>query len=254
MKKLALVSAFAMASFAAHAQLIQTLTDATPLASGVSINGSVASGEYAANFMNGGGAGFGGTLGNGRISMDADASNVHFGFTEGNSLNDIVVVYIDSKSGGFDDASMSDTSDGGRRVISDLARDSQEQFPTGFLADYAVIFGSFGSVTFELTGGTHNFMSFQSGREVSIARNLLDGGSANFGFNWFAAYSSDSGFLSNESMPSLASLNGISNPGFNWGGQYATYNRFEAVPEPASMTALGLGVAALLRRKRSKKA
>lgn len=252
MNRIMIVGAMMAVAAASQAGLVLTLQDAAPTASGVTIDGTANSSEYAASFANGGGTGFGGTLGNGTIRMDADAANMYFGFNEGSSLNDIVVVYIDSKSGGFDDASMSDTSDGGRRAISDLARDSNEIFPTGFLADYAVIFGSFGTVTFELTGGSHNFLTFNSGREGTIARNLLDGGNTNFGFNWFAAYTSDSGFLSNESMPGDA-VNALANPGFNTGGagiQYSNYNRFEAVPEPATMTALGLGVAAMLRRRK----
>ncbi|MBS1706043.1 MAG: PEP-CTERM sorting domain-containing protein [Armatimonadetes bacterium] len=252
MTKFAFLALAAAAMGAANAGLVQTQVDSNGLASGVAVDGTVASGEYATNYGNGGGSGFGGTLGAGMISMDADALNVNFGFTGGNALNDVVVVYIDSKAGGFDDASMSDTSDGGRSVISNLAKDSTELFPTGFLADYAVIFGSFGSVSFELTGGTHNFLAYQPGREVNIARNLLDNGSSSFGFNWFAAYCSESGWLSNESMPA-DSVNSMSNPGFNTGNpgiQYSNYNRFEAVPEPATLAALGFGIAAALRRRR----
>src|SRR5262245_16464548 len=68
------------------------------------------------NYSNGGGGGFGGTLGAGTISMDVVGSNLNIAFTPGNSLNDIVGLYLDTRAGGFVDADMRDHADGGRTV------------------------------------------------------------------------------------------------------------------------------------------
>lgn len=49
-------------------------------------------------------------------------------------------------------------------------------------------------------------------------------------------------------------IGGIDNVNLSFGNGGATYNsNFQAVPEPASMAALGLGVAAIIRRRRNKK-
>ncbi len=240
----------------APAQLVQTQTDSNLLPT-VTVDGTIGSGEYGARYNNGGGLGFGGVLGRGEILIDADASSLHMGFVPGGTFNDYVVVYLDTKFGGFDDASMNDTGDPGRNVITNLARDRDELFPSGFFADYAVAFWNGGAVAFELTGGSLNFLSFANSagpKELSMSLASL-GLSGNFGFDWFAAYVSDTNFLSNETMPLDPSINGAGNPGFRPGGGpqgtvYNFYNRFEAVPEPGTMAALGLGVAAFLRRRR----
>lgn len=249
MKNLMLALAALGTAGMAHASLIQTQIDLTPNSTGVVDNGTINPGEYATNFSNGSGAGFGGTLGGGTIHMDADANNLYFGFTGGNALNDIVVVYLDTKAGGFDDSTMSDTSDGGRTAVTELAINAIDQFPVGFGADYAVIFGNGFALSFELTSGSLIYQgNADNANEVTASRSMLGLGSGNIGFNWFAAYCSGSGFNSNESMP--GSNLGSDNPGFDRGSNYENYNRFEAVPEPATMTALALGAAAMLRRRR----
>lgn len=257
MKKVFAISMFLAGAYAANAQLIQTLHDMNPTSSSVVLDQTVNSGEYAANFANGGGTGFGGTLGNGILSMDASSSSLHVGFTQGASLNDVVVVYLDTRAGGFTDATMDDQSDGGRKAVTNLGLAGNENFPTDFLADFAIVFASFGSLSFELTSGTLNYMNnFVAGgtnREVTISKADLGITSDNFGVNWFAAYVSETNWLSNESMPANADLNAGGNPGHSGIGTYNTYNRFEAVPEPASLTALGLGALALIRRRRAAK-
>ena len=103
------------------AALAQSSTDPNPLLSSVVDDGVINPGEYAAVYSNGGGGGFGGTLGAGAIHMDADALNLYIGFVPGNALNDIVALELSTAPGGFSDADMDDQADGGRRAVSNLA-------------------------------------------------------------------------------------------------------------------------------------
>ena len=206
-------------------------------------------GPVPAVYANGGGSGFGGTLGNGSISMDVVGTNLVVGFTPGNSLNDIVGLFLDTKSGGFVDADMNDTADGSRRVLSNLAANANDVFPAGVLPDYGVTFGNFGTVLFELQAGTNlNFLQF-TGTVGSITIPLATIGNPTK-IDFFAAYVSDSGYSSNESLPYSASLQASGNPGFgdgqfgglNTGGTYDNFNRFftTAVPEASTFAVWGL--------------
>ena len=73
--------------------------------------------------------------------------------------------------------------------------------------------------------------------------------------DFFIAYTSESGFNSNESVPGSL-LNGGNNPGFangdNGGGPvvYDNYNRFSTVPEPASALVVGLVISAVVASQR----
>ena len=62
-------------------------------------------------------------MGNGSLSFDVVGSNLNIAFTAGAGLNDIVTLYLDTKSGGFTEAQMNDTGDGGRTALSNLTRD-----------------------------------------------------------------------------------------------------------------------------------
>ncbi|MFN8730155.1 MAG: hypothetical protein ACK5Z4_09895, partial [Planctomyces sp.] len=88
-------------------------------------------GASPAVFANGAGSGFGGTLGSGSISMDVVGSNLVISFAAGGSLNDLVAIFLDTRSGGFTDADMNDNADGGRRAISNLTRDINDNGPAG---------------------------------------------------------------------------------------------------------------------------
>lgn len=204
-------------------------------------------------FSNGGGSGFGGTLAAGSFSFDADttAGTITIGFTPGDALgSNIVALYLDTRSGGFGDADMSDALDGGRNVITNLGSFGDEAFPTGMaggLPDYAIAFGSFGSVAFELTGGELNFLNFDAGSSVTVNLSAIANPSS---IDWFAGLASDTLFLSNESFPASATLNASDNPGFGAIGTYEDFNRF-VVPEPSVALLGGLGMLAMLRRRRS---
>jgi hypothetical protein len=197
-------------------------------------------------YANGGGGGFGGTLGNGAITMDVVGTNLNIGFIPGNALNDVVALYLDTKSGGFVDADMRDHADGGRTALSELTLTQNDSFPLHVLPDFGVAIGNFGSVLFELnagnTDGHLNFQIFNPAPTISIPLALL-GNPAYVDF--FAGYASGGGYNSNESLPYSAPLQASGNPGFGdgqfgglfTGGTYENFNRFitTAVPEASTI-------------------
>lgn len=97
--------------------------------------------DYSGN----GRTGFGGTVGNSTLTMDEVGDNITFLFTKGGGdLNDKVVIYVDSKSGGFSTtSSFTDAGDDLRKAISGYNGTNRAtlNFPTGFEPDYAVAFG-----------------------------------------------------------------------------------------------------------------
>jgi hypothetical protein len=186
---------------------------------------SLTDGASPSVFANGAGAGFGGTLGNGSISFDAVGSDLTVSFTAGSNLNDIVVVHLDTKSGGFTDASMSDTADGGRTAVTNPSSGGNVAFP--IQPDYALAIGSFGTVLFELTSGSLNFLQFNAGTSITLPLASVGNPAA---VDWFSYYTSGTGFLSNETLPGTA-YNSADNPGFNANVAISTFNRF-VIREP----------------------
>lgn len=92
-----------------------------------------------------GNSGFGDVFGaTGNIQITDDGSQISFTLTKGaGSLGNTMVIYIDSKTGGFSNTStFTDTADALRRGISgfDGTNRSTVNFPAGFEADYAISF------------------------------------------------------------------------------------------------------------------
>jgi hypothetical protein len=244
---------------AARATVVTSQGDPNPNSSSFADDGVISVNEYPAVYT-GGGSGFGGTLGNGAIYMDSDTNNVYIGFQPGNSLNDNVVIHLDTKSGGFTDAQMNDTADPGRNLLTNLTRDVDDPFPV--LPDYGIVIGQFGEVSFELTAGSLNFISFQGdqtgnnaalAREFAIPKSSIGNPSQ---IQFFVSYGSDTNFMSNESVPADA-FNAGPNPGFDNNGTFlpvvhSTNDQF-LLPEPGSIALLAIGgVACLGRRRRSR--
>lgn len=203
-------------------------------------------------YSNGGGTGFGGTLGGGTFTFDVNAGNLDISFTAGGALGtNIVAVYLDTRPGGFDDASMNDTADSGRNVLTNLGASGNETFPTGMtggLPDFGIAIGGFGTVFFELTGDSLSFLAFDpTPGLISISLSTIGSPAT---IDWFAALASDSLFLSNESFPADAALNALANPGFDTTANYQDFNRFVAIPEPAVAIFGSLGLLCLLRRRK----
>lgn len=89
-----------------------------------------------------GNSGFGGTVGGSTLNISDDGTTMTFSFSRGGSnLDNVVVIYVDSKSGGFTNTnSFNDTGGADRVAISTTngSRDPEVSFPSGFTADYAI--------------------------------------------------------------------------------------------------------------------
>ena len=230
--------------------LSETLVDSTP--GGASADGILSADEYGPGnsyVFRGDGSGFSGMIGfNAATSpvrgvyFNSDSSALQVGVRLGADLGgapsaDTVVIYLDTRSGGFTDATMSDTADDSRRAITELGSAGNETFPTGFLADFAIAVNRFGVFAFELTGGSLNFLSGNttagSGqlasdfREIRIPYSNLGSFSPGNNVHFFVALvNGQNSFLSNESIPPSPPLNNSPNPGNDQSGTYSTYNRF----------------------------
>jgi hypothetical protein len=263
---LAGASALLISASMGSAALITSHTDADP-STGATVDGVLSTNEYGPGnsyVYTGGGGGFGGTLGNGSLYLNRDATNLYVGFQQGNSLNDNVVIHMDTRAGGFSDAQMNDTADPGRNLLTNLTRDVDDPFPVGMtngLPDFGIVIGTFGIVSFELTTGSLNFINFSGTftgnavpfREYAIP--LASIGSPSV-IDFFVSYGSNSNFMSNESIPPDA-FNAGGNPGFDNVGTglplvHSNFDRFVSapVPEPATAGLLVLGGAAMLIRRR----
>lgn len=212
----------------------------------------------------GAGTGFGGTVGNGSITLDSDATNLYINFNFGGGLNDLVAIWFDTRSGGFTDATMEDQNDGGRRALTQLANAADDAFDPNFLPDFGLILGNFGNVLFELSSDpTIPFLNFEGDTSVP-ARGYtiplaLIGVAAGGNIDFMVGYISDSGYMSNESIPAYEPLQTNGNPGFGdgqFGGTVGSpgignYNRFTTVPTPGATALLGLAGVAAIRRRRA---
>lgn len=246
---------------AVRAGLIDTRQDLT--AGGATVDGVIGANEYGpgnAYSYGGGGGGFGGTVGNGRVYLESDAANLYVGFQPGADLNDLAFLMIDSRTGGFVDAQMADRGDGGRRAVTEHTLNVNDPYDPEFLPDFGLVIGNFGIVLFELAAGNTDFylpfVSFDgtfngnapTPREYAIPLSTLGGPSK---IDFFMGYVSDSGYNSNESIPAFGPLNGFDNPGFDGASAgYGNYNRFMLIPEPGSLALLGLGAGALVLLRR----
>src|SRR5688500_10706289 len=91
-----------VAGMQASAALVDTRIDGN--ADAAVADGVISANEYGlANAYQylGGGGGFSGALGAGALYMESDPSNLYIGFQPGNTLNDIVVIHMDTRLGGF---------------------------------------------------------------------------------------------------------------------------------------------------------
>jgi hypothetical protein len=245
--------------------VVDSIADTNPNSSNVVVDGVLGADEYGPGnsySFAGGGGGFGGTLGGGRIYMDQDANNLYIAIQLGAQLNDNVAIWFDTRSGGFTDADMNDTADGGRNVSSNLSSNADDVFDAAFLPDYTLITGGFGQVSFQLNAGnTPGHLIFEefsgqfTGNDPALVREFVlskDRYNIGEGFRFLAGYISDSGFTSDETIPSQG-FTGMGNPGFGEAGGrlgWLNYNEFNKIPAPGAVGVMGMGLLALARRRR----
>lgn len=109
-------------------------------------------------FPGNGRTGYGGAVGGGSLNISNDATTINFSFTKGpGDLNDALVLYVDSKSGGFTSTvGFQDNADGLRTATSGYSSATNKSvltFPAGFEPDYAIAVNQFFAAIFELANG-----------------------------------------------------------------------------------------------------
>ena len=212
------------------------ITDAS--ASGPTIDGGLGAAEYGpANSYRwvGGGAGYGGVLGNGSIYLESDSTGLTVGYRLGATLNDVVVVLLDTAAGGFtaSPTGLGDTQAIGR-VLTNTTLPISPEFAIAFRpngqAAYSLTGNAANGVALDAEGGTGN--GANDFREVRLSWATLDiapGATVKF----VAGLASATAYLSNESIPASASLNSGANPDNNNSGVYDAAGQFTTYACPA---------------------
>ncbi len=88
-----------------------------------------------------GDTGFGGAIGNGTLTLSDDGTNISGTLTAGGSMNDVLVLYIQTGTGGFTNTSgFNDQGDACRQAISGVSASGRSMltFASGFQPDYAI--------------------------------------------------------------------------------------------------------------------
>lgn len=155
-------------------------------------------------------SGYGGALGQGSLSISEDATNYYFTFTKGpGDLNDAVVIYMHTRSGGYNTtANFTDQDDGLRKAISGLQGSDRATliFPSAFTADFAIAFDQgFGGVWELVENAKLNYINSvaltPTGTTTSPTYTFTlakaDVGNPS-GFKFLATYVSETGYRSNE--------------------------------------------------------
>ena len=203
----------------------------------------------AVNFAGNGSSAWGGAVGNGTLSVTDDGNNLTFTLTKGGgTLDNPLVIYIDSKTGGFaDTAGFTDTGDSARKAISgfDGGNRSVMTFTNGFLPDYAItIEGGYASLFTLVNGGAFTWQTGASQSGNSSATFTLTVGAAQIGLapgvnatiRLFGTYISGTGYRSPEAIAG----NDFSLFGAGWNPwtqtAYSSYNFDAGAPVPHPVT------------------
>jgi hypothetical protein len=222
-----------------------------------------------AQYPGNGHAGFGGPIGLGSLTLSDDGTTLSGTVNKGpNGLNDVLVIYIDTFTGGFaSTAGFNDASDGLRRAISGIDTGSNRSplaFGAGFSPSYAVALGpasdSFGGL-FGLANGNAGSLNFISSVNLSPTGNngsptytfslaLSQVGltpMAGQSFRLMGSYISNTGYRSDEALP------GDDTGAQGWNPFMVTATvTYTTVPEPSSLALFGLSALALaIWRRRS---
>lgn len=214
-----------------------------------------------------GGAGFGGPVGNGSLTVTrASSGDLTFAFTPGTSFsgNDLVI-YLDTINGGVNNTStFTDTGDGGRTAISGTGSSGRTlaQFTPSFTPDYAFSVQPSNISLFNLsTPSNFGFVSSLGASTpgagtgpftVTVAPTAL-GLTSGQGFNFVGTLISTTAYRSNETFGTSTTTPGTPgdapNAGFNGTVTFADFNTFPAAiaptPEPGGLVPMLVGTALL---------
>lgn len=234
----------------------------------------------AQSVFNGNGAsGFGNEIGTGTLAISDSPSGMNITLNPGpGGLNNNVALYLDTQPGGFGDTSQfmdGGYGDPGRTAISGYNSSNPSQtiatFPTGFGADYAISIENDFIGVFGLAAGGQNSLNYlfgasQSGNasgpfSISLTPaqmsqiGLTEGSGQTFSF--VGSLISGSGYRANETFgPSTTfPANGSDpNAGFNGSQVFSGADSYtlQAVPEPATLSLVCLGLGGLLSARRRK--
>lgn len=211
----------------------------------------------AITYTSNGNSGFGGVLSS--LDIDDDGTNITFTLNTGANLNDKFVLYIDSVAGGENNTGgYTDTGDDLRRAISgfDGANRSTVNFPTGFGTDFAIALdGGFAGVWETVDAGSHGFITTANGAPGGasaspyvLSLTLADLGlAAGDSFTFVGTYTSATAFRSDEAFGGGI---GAGNPG-QTPVTFSSSESYTTIPEPSATLLGGLGLLALLRRRRA---
>src|SRR5262249_48490995 len=220
-----------------------------------------------------GGTGFGGPVGLGSLSITDSPTGMSVTLNRGtNSLNDALVVYLDTQPGGFaDNLTFNDNGDGGRPASSGANSGNPSRtlvsFPAGFGADYAMAIENGFIGVFQLVSGGNNSFNFQFGQpqsgnsnDPSFTINMTAAQMAQIGlaagshqtFNLVASYISTSAYRSNETIGNSITVpaDGAGNAGFANPQTFTSGISYTLVPEPTSLALLLIGSLGLIARRR----
>lgn len=222
----------------------------------------------AADYSGNGKTGFGGPIGLGSLSLSDDGTTISGTVTKGpNPFYDILVIYVDSVSGGFGStAGFFDANDELRAGISGFdggANRSTLTFASGFNPDYAIALkptspSNFGGL-WQLANGGPISLNFISTVNLNPTANNLSstynfslnvtqvGLAPNSGatFGVFGTFVSGTGYRSDEAVAG----DDTGTQGWNPFLQTA-FSTYTIVPEPSVMVLLVVGGLALCIRRR----
>lgn len=223
------------------------------------VDGSLGTSEYGPSNsykFTGGGNSFSSPLGGGSVYLKSDGSNLYAAYQLGGTLNDSVVLLIDT--GSSNPATYPNITTGGdERAVSRMFNNSAV-LPAGFRASYAVVFAganqSAGNrfYTITTTAVSSTSLGAQAGtgtasgnvREVRIPYSTL-GISSGATVRVLAGLSNPSGtpaFLANESVPANPLFNAAVQTGTS-GGTFTNFGSFATISCPTITTSLTVSAA-----------
>ncbi|HZQ45416.1 MAG TPA: PEP-CTERM sorting domain-containing protein [Verrucomicrobiae bacterium] len=233
----------------------------------------------ATSYSGNGATGFGGSVGTGSVSITDSLAGMNITFNRGSgTMDNDLVLYLDTQSGGFGDTSLfSDNGDPGRTAISGYNGGNPSRtiasFASGFAADYAISIENGFIGVFGLASGGNGSLNYlfgqsQSGNnsDASYTISLTPiqmsqiGLTAGSGQTLFleGTLSSGSAYRSNETIgSSITSPDGGSAPnaGFNGSVAFTSADAYTltAVPEPSTLALMGMGaISSMLFYRRRK--